>query len=433
VSGLKQHYEEIGSEILRQVILGNTKCESRIRNIADHGQDAEGAWWQSVLRGERPRLETVRGKLSIVDSFCGSGGFALGAHLAAEALNFRTTFEAAIDTDEAAVEIHRHNLATKRPISDSVTRLVDYSVSGLGEGANFGYDPEIISQSLSSIRTTDLFIAGPPCQGHSNLNNHTRRQDPRNGLYVTSVALGVALKARAIIIENVPTVQNSHRDVVATSIGLLRNAGYAVTSAVLKADDFGAPQRRNRHFLVGILAGNFAESALSEFSEEQRRSGRPLSWAISDLVDLDGMTLWDQAPEPTPINRSRIDYLFDNDIYDLPDHQRPDCHKNGTTYTSVYGRMYWDRPAQTITTGIGTPGQGRYIHPTRRRVITPHEAARIQGFPDWFDFAPETVPLKRKNVAKWVGDAVHPVLGYMVGMFALRELKQAEVSQSIAA
>ena len=430
---MKQHYEAIDGEILRQVTLGNIKCETRIKNVADDMQDAEGAWWQSALRGERPRFDGQRGKLKIVDAFCGSGGFALGMHFAAEALNYRTAFEAAIDTDDAAVEVHRHNLGTKRPMSESVTRLVDYAVSGLGEDATFGYEPEIISQSLSAIRSTDLFIAGPPCQGHSNLNNHTRRQDPRNGLYVTSVALGVALKARAIIIENVPTVQNSHRDVVATSIGLLKDAGYAITSGVLKADDFGAPQRRNRHFLIGILGGNFEENALTEFSEAQKASGRPLSWAIGDLVDLKGATLWDQAPEPTPVNRDRIDYLFNNDIYDLPDHQRPDCHKNGTTYTSVYGRMYWDRPSQTITTGIGTPGQGRYIHPMRRRVITPHEAARIQGFPDWFEFAPDGVPLKRKNVAKWIGDAVHPVLGYMTGMFALRELQVVEARQSIAA
>ena len=413
--------------------LGRTECRSKLLNVGDNDQDAEGAWWQSLLRGQRTVLDEMRGRLGIVDAFCGSGGFALGVQFAADAVSFKTIFEAAIDTDEAAVGVHRHNLKTKRAMSESVTRLVDYAVSGLGDDARFGYEPEIISRQLSSVRSTDLFIAGPPCQGHSNLNNHTRRQDPRNGLYVTSVALGVALKARAIIIENVPTVQNAYSDVVSTSVSLLTNAGYAITSGVLKADDFGAPQKRNRHFLIGILNGEFDENALHAFAETQKTHGRPVSWAIGDLVDLNGKTLWDQAPEPTTVNRDRINYLFDNDIYDLPDHQRPDCHKNGTTYTSVYGRMYWDRPSQTITTGIGTPGQGRYIHPTRRRVITPHEAARIQGFPDWFDFAPEGVSLKRKNVAKWIGDAVHPVLGYITGLFAIGELAKVEAKQSIAA
>jgi len=123
----------------------------------------------------------------------------------------------------------------------------------------------------------------------------------------------------------------------------------------------------------------------------------PLSWAIGDLLDRDSGGIMDTSPNLTPVNLDRINYLFDKDIHDLPDEQRPDCHKNGTTYTAVYGRMHWDRAAQTITTGFGTPGQGRYIHPTRRRLITPHEAARIQGFPDWFDFGPPPISIKAEK------------------------------------
>ena len=114
-----------------------------------------------------------------------------------------------------------------------------------------------------------------------------------------------------------------------------------------------------------------------------------------------------------------FDYLFEKNIYDLPDAERPDCHKNGTSYLSVYGRMRPDRPAQTITTGIGSPGQGRFIHPTRRRLITPHEAARIQGFPDWFLFSLEGREPSRKDLAKWIGDAVPPFLGFVVTSFTL--------------
>jgi len=79
--------------------------------------------------------------------------------------------------------------------------------------------------------------------------------------------------------------------------------------------------------------------------------------------------------------------------------------------------MHWDKPAHTITTGFSTPGRGRYIHPLRKRVITPHEAARIQGFPDWFSFAGAgsgTIP--RKNLEKWIGDAVPPIMGYAMGI-----------------
>ena len=151
-------------------------------------------------------------------------------------------------------------------------------------------------------------------------------------------------------------------------------------------------------------------------------AAKPVTWAIGDLIEAAGGGVFDIAPEPTEANRRRIDYLFDNDLYDLPDAERPDCHRNGTSYTSVYGRMPPDRPAQTITTGIGSPGQGRFIHPTRRRLITPHEAARIQGFPDWFSFAVKGREPSRKELAKWIGDAVPPFLGFVATSFALDAL-----------
>ena len=67
-----------------------------------------------------------------------------------------------------------------------------------------------------------------------------------------------------------------------------------------------------------------------------------------------------------------------------------------------------------------TPGRGRYIHPTRRRVLTPREAARIQGFPDTYEFHvdPRNPPVKAK-LAKWIGDAVPMPLGHAAGLAAL--------------
>ena len=196
--------------------------------------------------------------------------------------------------------------------------------------------------------------------------------------------------------------------------------------AVLRADGLGAAQRRARHFMLAVRGRVIDPSYLAAAGKKLVAAPMPLSWAIGDLLDKTSDSLLDTAPVMTPVNLARIDYLFQNDLYDLPDDQRPDCHKNGTTYNAVYGRMHWDRPTQTITTGFGTPGQGRYIHPLRRRVITPREAARIQGFPDWFDFAPDDLPLKRKNLAKWIGDAVHPILGYAAGISALAAVREIE-------
>ena len=91
---------------------------------------------------------------------------------------------------------------------------------------------------------------------------------------------------------------------------------------------------------------------------------------------------------------------------------RPDCHKNGHTYGSVYGRLRMDRPAGTITGGFMTMGRGRFVHPTQKRTLTPHEAARIQGFPDWYRFTDVTGrDLSRRLYEKLIGNAVPPAMG----------------------
>lgn len=430
---MQQSFERSEGRIGRKVCFNGSTHNTFVNDIADPETSDEAAFWQSILRGERSVGDEAPKPLRVVDAFCGSGGLGLGVSLAAEAIGRKVDFAAIVDTDATAVQIHRHNLGARKHLAASVASLVDFHVVDTGEAAHFGYDPEIVHADLRRVGTVDMFIAGPPCQGHSNLNNHTRRQDPRNDLYVTAVALGVAIGAEILLLENVPTVQNSHSDVVATAAGLLKSCGYGVSMAVLKADELGAAQRRQRHFLLAVKGRAVESDYLAQSGKRLAAPPMPLSWAIGDLVDCESVSLLNTAPTPTPVNLARIDYLFENDLYDLPDAQRPDCHKNGTTYTAVYGRLHWNRPAPTITTGFGTPGQGRYIHSLRRRVITPQEAARIQGFPDWFDFAPSEIPLKRKNLAKWIGDAVHPILGYTAALSALAALAEAQSVNARAA
>jgi DNA (cytosine-5)-methyltransferase 1 len=81
----------------------------------------------------------------------------------------------------------------------------------------------------------------------------------------------------------------------------------------------------------------------------------------------------------------------------------------------MYGRLWWDRPAQTITSGYGSMGQGRYVHPDGYRTLTPHEAARLQFFPDWFDFGERT----RTAWADAIGNAVPMKLSYVFGVWLL--------------
>lgn len=390
-------------------------------------EDGFASWWNRFLRGEYTVDDTAASPLRVVDLFSGSGGFGLGTALAARSFGRRAVFGAIVDADEEATRAYARSLPVRKVSSTSVSMLVDYSIDQHGEEVAFDYPPELLDDFLmSEIGRTDLLIAGPPCQGHSNLNNHTRRDDPRNDLFVTTVAIALALGAPAVVIENVPTVVNSHGAVVDVARKLLTNEGYAVAEGVLRMDVLGGWQTRRRYFMIATQGGDpvvlqrAIDAWRSSAGHVPKQARSPLSalWAIEDLQDHVGSGPFDLPPVPGEENARRIEALFDRELHDMPLDLRPECHREGTSYGAVYGRMHADRPAPTITTGIGTPGQGRFLHPTRARMITPQEAARLQGFPDGYGFVGEE-PATRKALGKWIGDAVPPFLGLIASGVAL--------------
>jgi DNA (cytosine-5)-methyltransferase 1 len=134
---------------------------------------------------------------------------------------------------------------------------------------------------------------------------------------------------------------------------------------------------------------------------------RDLRWAIGDLETKSSDSWLDTPSRPSAANAARMRWLIDNEAYDLPNHLRPLCHQGHHSYVSMYGRLNWKDPAQTITSGFGSMGQGRFVHPSLPRTLTPHEAARIQGFPDYFRF---DSALTRTELAVIIGNAVPPAL-----------------------
>ncbi|WP_421885008.1 DNA cytosine methyltransferase [Methylibium sp.] len=420
---LLETYAFDGPNVVRTLNAAGGPCSSGVENRADKNLPAAAAWWQSFLRGAKVYTDANSAALPplrSVDAFCGCGGLTLGATQAAIATGRLLESVAAIDVDGDGLAVHQANFGTKLLMHTNASSLVDWRVRGEGEASRFAYEPEILDEDLAAeVGKIDIFLAGPPCQGHSNLNNKTRREDPRNLLYITAVALGVGLQAKSIVMENVPEVVNDKSDVVNTAKALLKASGYEwIDSGVLATDHLGGAQTRKRYFLIASrVAASESDVHIKDVAKSLKQEPRPLSWAIGDLLhDFTkeiGTTIMDTTPTMSAENASRIKHLFDNDLYELPDTERPDSHKNGHTYPSVYGRMYWNKPSQTITTGFLTPGRGRHVHPIRPRVITPHEAARIQTFPDTFSFVVDAkVPPSRAGLQKWIGDAVPPLLGY---------------------
>lgn len=421
---------EIGTKIDRSFRREGSKIVHRLdtpagsfettRRVADTDGELASAWMKGYLTGARTSLVGDKAlSVRTVELFCGPGGLGLGFSEACRALGTRMESEAAADIDDGAVSVYAANHGTKIRSVVSASELVDRPIQGQAEEAKFFRTPEVCDEAWRPlVGRIDAVLAGPPCQGHSNLNNHSRRTDKRNELYLTVPAIAVALEADMVVIENVPAVVHDSSRVVASTEQLLRSAGYEVESGVLSAALMGWPQTRKRFFMVGRRSA--PPIPIAEVQSALAEQARSVMWAIEELGELPFDDRLHFIAEMSDENRARIEVLFEQGVHDLPLEFRPDCHKDGTTYNAVYGRMYGDRPAPTLTTGFLTPGRGRYIHPTRHRTLTPWEAARIQGFPDSYNFIPDPSnrPTKAK-LTKWIGDAVPMPLGYAAGIALL--------------
>jgi len=372
---------------------------------------AEMTEWQNFLREVRVKPKLANAQVRMVDLFSSVGGLTLGVAKGLIEQGFAPKPLFAADVDIDALSVYQANWPTAYTYNNSVRHLVDSKVLGAGDESRFAYPPKISEPRLAELAgSVDILLAGPPCQGHSSLNNYSRGNDPRNELYLLVPAIAVALGANHVIIENVPGVTREKNNVVGTTANLLEKAGYKISSGVLTADKFGWPQTRKRFFM--IASRDSQPFSLETVEESLGRPAQNILWAIGDLENAARDNLMNSDAELSSENQLRIQHLFKEDLFNLPLHLRPKCHQQGTSYTASYGRMYPDAPAPTLTTGLFSPGRGRFIHPHRPRTLTPREAARIQGFPDWYEFDPNG-KTTRTNLAKWIGDAVPSVLGYV--------------------
>jgi len=417
---LHEIIRENSGQLVRKITVGDRIFETTLPSSTQESSP-DDEWWIRVMRGDVPRVrraDTNVQRLRIVDLFCGSGGFSNGLRMAANAFGLEIDIKFAVDTDEAALAIYRQNHKPEVTVGRSVKDILDSQVIFKDGIASFYYDPVLVRDELEQfVGNVDLVVAGPPCQGHSNLNNHTRRDDVRNALYPTAAEIAIAVAAKGVLIENVPAVLHDKYESVQVTRELLGELKWSIDDSVVDATSVGWPQTRKRHFLSATASGEVIafEKVVSALSSKPR----PLSWLLGDVLDVESPSFMDRVGRMSEENVERINYLFDEDLYSLPDHIRPKSHQSGHTYPSSYGRMRWDRPSGTITTGFMTPGRGRFVHPLRRRPITPREAARIQGFPDSYFFGSDDQPPSRSLLAKWIGDAVPGPLGYVAAMSIL--------------
>jgi DNA (cytosine-5)-methyltransferase 1 len=298
----------------------------------------------------------------------------------------------------------------------------------------------------------DILAGGPPCQGFSkNVPRKNRFLDqPNNMLVRTFIEYVEALQPKIVLMENVAEMKNGFDQSYTQEIlARLGSDGYKVSYQVLNAADYGVPQRRRRAFFLANKGNKHIDFPIPTHSKTNSDDDFLFSvmepkhyitvWeAIGDLpkaVNGPNKTRlkYDCAPftsfqkkvrngnvdvsnhiprKLTPIQHERLSSIQPGEgIKNLPDHIRP---KSG--YSGAYGRLTKDMVAPTITRWVFHPGSGRFGHPEEPRVITIREAARIQSFPDDFEFIGTYT-----QQAGQVGNAVPPILAESIARAILNQ------------
>ena len=165
--------------------------------------------------------------------------------------------------------------------------LVRSDVADLFDGS-LGTRPSASERKIArQVGEVDLLLAGPPCQGHSDLNNHTRRTDPRNALYLRAARAAEVLRPTFVVIENVPAVRHDKGQVVAVATAALEAVGYTVAQQSPRPRQVRRPAAPTPAHppRLSWMTSSILRSSSTMRSPCDGHDERSVRWAIADLVE----------------------------------------------------------------------------------------------------------------------------------------------------
>ena len=348
--------------------------------------DYESIDTNHIFIGEKFKLTKTKnsknsGRVSLrfADLFSGVGGFTEGLKSAGLDCILGADF------DRYAVEAYRKNH------TDHECLEADLS------------DEEIqhnIAMRLKEQKV-DLVVGGPPCQGFSifgkrrfvNTKNHQISEDKRNNLVFAFANIVIKSEAKWFIMENVPGILSAQNGEYVKAIQeFFAENGYRTECKVINAADYGVPQLRKRFLLIGTktdLVIPFPKPKYFSTPDSWQLPYRTVGDVISDLMDPSSYDLLSHhvPAKHAPTIVERYSYIEEGkklDIERLPEHLKTGT-KTGkpiANFSHVYKRLDRKKPSSTIV-----PGHNAFpVHPVLNRTLTVREAARIQTFPDHYQF-----------------------------------------------
>lgn len=357
------------------------------------------------------------GELKIINLFSGAGGFSLGAK--------RAGFDIAgsVEIDSQAISVYKRNFPN--------TPLWPKDISTVSA-------TEILQNFDLKVGEIDGIIGGPPCQGFSHMGSNNSN-DPRNQLFIHFFQIVNDAAPKFFLAENVPGILSPKNDKFIEQAQSKLEGKYEILEPMkLVAKDFGVPTTRARIFFLGYLkdeinpvestdfeAANAKLVCVKDALKGLRRKIDPLwlmeedGWKkIRKNVEGDfGSKLYSQIPDgvgdPEAITRldgkSEVSGCLGTRHSKKVLDRYSKIKQGEIDQISKSRRLKSNGFCPTLTAGTdkdnGSYQAVRPLHPTQDRVITPREAARLQGFPDWFQFHPT-----KWHSFRQIGNSVSPIL-----------------------
>ena len=341
---------------------------------------------------------------AVVDVFCGAGGLSHGFRRAGFLI------AAGIDVDRTC----KHAFET-----NNTACFIGESINAVSGSAVARLYPK------GSRR---ILIGCAPCTPFSSYTPEVKkRRTDKWGLVDVFADRILSVRPEIVSMENVPRLESFDKGRVIQRFIDRLQAEYEISAKVVDCARYGVPQRRARFVL---LASRLGRLELEEPSVEEEMAPT-VREAIGELPEIghgeahprDRMHA---APRLSQRNLERIRASEPGGSWeDWPEELVAECHKRptGRWYRNVYGRMEWDAPAHTITTGCFSFGRGRFGHPTQDRAISLREAAMLQTFPQDYEFVAEGDPVRFHILGRQIGNAVPVALAEAIARSIVRHIE----------
>ena len=358
-------------------------------------------------------------KFKILDLFCGAGGFSYGF-----SRNKKFEIILANDINKNALETYKKNHMNSQIISGDITKKK--------------IKDEIVK--MAKQKKINMVIGGPPCQGFSLKGKREGLNDPRNFLFKEFVEIVRRIKPEVFVMENVKAMFSAANGFfINKSKEMFLEIGYKINAEILNAAKFGAPQNRERAFIIGSITKNIK---LPKGSNQKKVT---IKEAIGDLSYLnsgeESNGKYINLPTSQYQKKMRKDckYLSNHKATNHSQHaikkmslipikgnkfDLPKTMRTKQKFNNTWSRLHWEKLSPTIDTRFDTPSNGQNIHPTLNRAITPREAARIQSFPDRFIFKGN-----KTSICKQIGNAVPPLIGEKIATQIANQYKSLELKK----